>query len=66
MSDAPSVEEKLARLEEIRGHLAKVNDLRRERDSLIVDLHGRTELHNLVRASGVGTARIFQILHKSN
>ena len=64
MSDAPSVEEKLARLEEIRGHLAKVNDLRRERDSLIVHLHGRIDLHNLVQASGVGTARIFQILDK--
>ena len=66
MGDTPSVEENLARLEEIRDDLAQVNELRRERDFLIAHLHGRTELHNLVRASGVGTARIFQILHKSN
>ena len=62
MNDSSPLENQLERLNEIADILASVNDLRRERDSLIVDLHGRTDLDNIVGASRVTKSRIFQIL----
>lgn len=59
-----SVNDKLRRLEEVVDELDQVDDLRRERDSLIVDLHGRTDLDNILTSSRLKKARIFQILNK--
>lgn len=59
-----SAADKLRRLEQVVDELEQVDDLRRERDSLIVDLHGRTDLGNILAASRLKKARIFQILNK--